>query len=158
MEKEKLHLLILTNRVHTEAVWAGMAQSDMTGLSRYHFLSGWTYVSAFSSPMKAKFKQWEVAKLHIARHPQQDLHFKSVLLIFYLPAAEICLAGNKKGNKMPFVCVIFSFGNLRVLLSFLLGAIQNFELLCCLSHCKFASSFLSWIKWLCNYILLLIIE
>lgn len=156
MEKERPHPLILTNRVHAEAVWTGMAQSDMTGLSLYRFLSGWTYVSAFSSPLKAKFKQWEVAKLHIASHPQQDLHFKNVLLIFYLPVAVSCLAGSR--DWTPFVCVKFRLGNLQVLLSFLLEAMKNFELLCCLTHCKFASSFLSWIKWLCNYILLLIIE
>lgn len=124
-------------------------------LSLYHFPSGWTYVSAFSSPLKAQFRQWEVAKLPIASQPQQDLHFKNVLLIFYLPAAVSSLSGN--WDKTPFVCKI-ELGNLQVLFSFLLEAMKNFELLCCLSHCKFASSFLSWIKWLCNYILLLIIE
>lgn len=94
LKKGRPHPLILTNWVHTEAAWAGMAWNDMTVLSLYHFLSGWTYVSAFSSPLKAQFRQWEVAKLHIASQPQQDLHFKNVLLIFYLPAAVSLLSGN----------------------------------------------------------------
>lgn len=87
LEKGRSHPHILKDWVHTEAVWAGMAWNDMTGLSLYRFLSGWTYVSAFSSPLKAQFRQWEVAKLHFASQLQQDLHFKNALLIFYLPAA-----------------------------------------------------------------------
>lgn len=91
LDKGRPHPLILTNRVHTEAVWAGMAWNDMTGLSLYCFLSGWTCVSAFSSPLRAQFRQWEVAKLHIATQSHHDLHFKNVLLIFYLPAAVTSL-------------------------------------------------------------------
>lgn len=81
-----------------------------------------------------------MAKLHIASQLQLDLHFKNVL-IFYLPAVVSSLPGN--WDKTPFVCVKFGLGNLQVLLGFLLEAMKNFELLCCLSHCKFASSFLS---------------
>lgn len=81
-----------------------------------------------------------MAKLHIASHPQQDLHLKNVL-IFHLPVAVSCLAGN--GDKIPFVRVKFDLGNLEALLRFLSEAMKNCELLCCLAHCKSASSFLS---------------
>lgn len=83
-------------------------------------------MSAFSSPLKAQFRQREVAKLHIASQLQQDLHFKNVLLIFFLPAEVSFLPRN--WDKTPFVCVKFGLGNLQVLLCFLLEAMKNFEL------------------------------